>query len=220
MTDRIRDRIAEALDDAYQRHYDEGYGLPAQEMATDILAALLDGAEREPRTRLDDLTSDDLDRLYDDLDRYAEVLGEMNEQAVTNAKQLAALREVARGYCPACGRGDCAPTADQWYKQRQRADRAEAELRQYTEADSADAAAGSYAGRAEQAEQERDTAEATAARIRALYEQWVKGGPPPLGTSMSRWWDRRLAELHRAIQPPAHDADTPPAPAATEATGP
>lgn len=32
------------------------------------------------------------------------------------------------GYCPACGRGDCAPTADQWYAERQRADRAEAAL--------------------------------------------------------------------------------------------
>ncbi|MEH0552548.1 hypothetical protein [Streptomyces sp. B21-101] len=42
-------------------------------------------------------------------------------------------------------------------------------------------------------------AEATAVRIRALYEQWVKAGPPPLGTSMSRWWDRRLVELHDAI---------------------
>lgn len=63
-------------------------------------------------------------------------------------------------------------------------------------------------------------AEATAVRIRALYEQWVKAGPPPLGTSMSRWWDRRLVELHKAIQPPAHNADHTPAPAATEATGP
>lgn len=40
---------------------------------------------------------------------------------------LAALRRVARGYCPACGRGDCATTADQWYEQRQRADKAEQE---------------------------------------------------------------------------------------------
>ena len=39
---------------------------------------------------------------------------------------------------------------------RARAERAEAELRRYTEAESADAAAGSYAGRAETAEQHRD----------------------------------------------------------------
>ncbi|MFI1472064.1 hypothetical protein [Streptomyces wuyuanensis] len=42
--------------------------------------------------------------------------------------ELAVLRQVARGYCGACGRGDAAPTADQWNEQRQRADRAEAEL--------------------------------------------------------------------------------------------
>ena len=46
-------------------------------------------------------------------------------------------------------------------------------------------------------------AEATVQRVTALYEQWVKAGPPPLGTPIARWWDRRLAELHDAIQPPA-----------------
>ncbi|MCX4993819.1 hypothetical protein [Streptomyces longwoodensis] len=39
-------------------------------------------------------------------------------------------------------------------------------------------------------------------RVIALYEQWVKAGPPPLGTSVSRWWDARLIELHNAILPP------------------
>ncbi|MFF4791884.1 hypothetical protein ACFY2M_19445 [Streptomyces sp. NPDC001276] len=34
------------------------------------------------------------------------------------------------GYCPACGRGDAAPTADDWEQQRQRADTAEAALRE------------------------------------------------------------------------------------------
>lgn len=29
------------------------------------------------------------------------------------------------GYCPNCGRGDCAPTADEYEQQRQRAERAE-----------------------------------------------------------------------------------------------
>ncbi|MCM8552265.1 hypothetical protein [Streptomyces sp. STCH 565 A] len=32
------------------------------------------------------------------------------------------------GYCPACGRGDCAPTPDEYEQQRQRAARAEAAL--------------------------------------------------------------------------------------------
>jgi hypothetical protein len=46
---------------------------------------------------------------------------------------------------------------------------------------------------------ELERAEAAIARVRALYEQWVKTGPPPLGTPMSRWWDARLVELRDAI---------------------
>lgn len=53
------------------------------------------------RVRLDDLTSDQLDQLYNDLD---------------------ALRTIARGYCPDCGRGDAAPTVEDWEQQKQRAD--------------------------------------------------------------------------------------------------
>lgn len=45
-------------------------------------------------------------------------------------------------------------------------------------------------------------AEAGVTRVIALHEQWVKAGPPPLGTSTARWWDARLVELHNAIQPP------------------
>jgi transcriptional regulator with XRE-family HTH domain len=48
--------------------------------------------DRETRIRLDDFTSDQLDGLYDDLDRYAEVVGEMNETAVRQAKEIARLR--------------------------------------------------------------------------------------------------------------------------------
>ncbi|MFE6354347.1 hypothetical protein ACFVOO_16115 [Streptomyces rochei] len=45
------------------------------------------------------------------------------------------------------------------------------------------------------------SAEDTVTRVIALYEQWVKAGPPPLGTSTARWWDARLVELHNALQP-------------------
>ncbi|MFC8432218.1 hypothetical protein [Streptomyces sp. NPDC057253] len=38
-----------------------------------------------------------------------------------------------------------------------------------------------------------------AERVRALYERWVKAGPPPLGTLISRWWDQRLLELRQAV---------------------
>ena len=42
--------------------------------------------------------------------------------------ELTALKTITSGYCGHCGRGDCSPTADQWYEQRQRADRAEAAI--------------------------------------------------------------------------------------------
>lgn len=41
---------------------------------------------------------------------------------------LAALRQVSRGYCPQCGCGDAAPTVADWEQQKQRADKAEAAL--------------------------------------------------------------------------------------------
>jgi hypothetical protein len=44
--------------------------------------------------------------------------------------ELAALRAVARGYRPQCGRGDAAPTVTDWEAERQRADEAEAALAQ------------------------------------------------------------------------------------------
>ena len=44
-------------------------------------------------------------------------------------------------------------------------------------------------------------AEPAAPRVTALYERWVKAGPPPLGTPTSRWWDKRLAELGAALGP-------------------
>jgi hypothetical protein len=46
------------------------------------------------------------------------------------------------------------------------------------------------------------TARAANARVRALADQWVKAGPPPLGTSVSRWWDARLIELNTALADP------------------
>jgi hypothetical protein len=81
------------------------------------------------------ITAEQLAQLYADLDRYEEVLATLNETLVARSKQtaraeadLAALRQVARGYCPACGRGDAAPTVADWEQQKTRADRAEATL--------------------------------------------------------------------------------------------
>ena len=61
------------------------------------------------------LTPDEQQRLREGIDAlYAE---------------LAALKSITSGYCEHCGRGDCSPTTDQWYDQRQRADQAEDQLR-------------------------------------------------------------------------------------------
>ncbi|MFC7906437.1 hypothetical protein [Streptomyces nigra] len=49
------------------------------------------------------------------------------------------------------------------------------------------------------------SAEQDVSRVIDLYEQWVKAGPPPLGTPVSRWWDARLVELHDAILPPIRE---------------
>jgi hypothetical protein len=50
-------------------------------------------------------------------------------------------------------------------------------------------------------------AEADLSRVIDLYEQWCKAGPPPLGISVSRWWDRRLVELRQAIVEPVEQIE-------------
>lgn len=147
---------------------------------------------------------------------------------------LAALRQVARGYCPHCGRGNASPTVEDWEQQKQRADQAEAALARVQALadeceesghssghplttthirDALDPAAGPTATQATDAATTtrifaalHRSAEQDVSRVIALYERWCAAGPPPLGTSMSRWWDARLVELHDAIRPPAHDA--------------
>lgn len=53
---------------------------------------------------------------------------ELADMLVTARNQLVVLREVARGYCPHCGRGDAAPTLADWEQQKQRAEHAETRL--------------------------------------------------------------------------------------------
>ncbi|MGW2048617.1 hypothetical protein ACWCPF_26050 [Streptomyces sp. NPDC001858] len=60
---------------------------------------------------------------------------------------------------------------ERWELHYQRVERAEAEIQRYAEAESADAAAGSYAGRAEAAERERDVARQHAAAISAQRDR-------------------------------------------------
>lgn len=40
-------------------------------------------------------------------------------------------------------------------------------------------------------------------RVRDLRDRWVKAGPPPLGTPIARWVDRRLVELNTILDEPA-----------------
>ncbi|WP_240964349.1 hypothetical protein [Streptomyces sp. C1-2] len=54
------------------------------------------------------------------------------------------------------------------------------------------------------------SAEDTVTRVIALYESWVHAGPPPLGASMARWWDSRLAELRAALQADGQQQPAPP----------
>ncbi|MEV1063409.1 hypothetical protein [Streptomyces sp. NPDC050263] len=56
----------------------------------------------------------------------------------------------------------------------------------------------------------RQSAEQDVSRVIALYEQWVKAGPPPIGAPLARWWDARLVELHAAILPPEQPSATNP----------
>ncbi|MDX3202108.1 hypothetical protein [Streptomyces scabiei] len=42
-------------------------------------------------------------------------------------------------------------------------------------------------------------ARAAVEAVHALFSRWVKAGPPPLGRSLSRWWDARLIELRAAL---------------------
>lgn len=186
MTDRLRDRIAAAFRAAvcngdcgdteeecarqriqpYVWHHGvlvEVLGSP-EVFAQVALATLLAGTEREPRTRLDDLTSNQLDRLYDDLDRHDEILTGMNERVI---------------------------------ELEQRAAAAEAEVRWYAEADSADAAAGSYAGRAEAAE----AALAEARRLHRMTCPLARGDvkPAAFGCSMCETLDQPAPG---AVNPP------------------
>ncbi|MFI9154525.1 hypothetical protein [Streptomyces sp. NPDC053367] len=117
------------------------------------------------------ITDAELDQLYND---------------------LAALREVARGYCPECGRGDASPTAQQWLDQRLRADQAEELL-----AIAHDTSNKSEAARA-CAVQRAERAEAAIARVRALADVIAAGAP----------WTANLDETAHRIRE-ALDGPTP-----------
>lgn len=84
---------------------------------------------------------------------------------------LDALRAVARGYCPDCGRGDAAPTVEDWEQQRQRAEDAEGRL---AHLQATSEAAGILLTRTTD---ERDQLRAATARVRALAARIRQGAP-------------------------------------------
>ncbi|MFJ7070162.1 hypothetical protein [Streptomyces sp. NPDC101115] len=82
--------------------------------AAEQLLNLADRAEKG-------LTPDEAQRLRDGLTHHC-------ARAERAEAELTALKSISSGYCPECGRGDCSPTAGQWYEQVQRAERAAAAL--------------------------------------------------------------------------------------------
>jgi hypothetical protein len=84
--------------------------------------------------------------------------------------QLAALRTVARGYCPHCGRGDAGPTTEQWEQQKLRADQADDLLRiAHETSNKSEAERARAVQRAERAEAVLDRAREAATWIRRNY---------------------------------------------------
>lgn len=80
-------------------------------------------------------------------------------------------------------------------------------LRQQVEAEqrTADHTEGALArmrDRAEVATVRESKAKAAIARVHALRTDWLSTGAPPLGTSIARWWDKRLIELAAALDEP------------------
>jgi DNA repair exonuclease SbcCD ATPase subunit len=92
------------------------------------------------RHTVNTITSDALDALYEQLEAAEnseaqrqlatarEAFASATSRAARAEADLAALRAVARGYCPHCGRGDAGITTDQWERERQRANEAEGRL--------------------------------------------------------------------------------------------
>jgi hypothetical protein len=90
--------------------------------------------------------------------------------------ELAALRKVARGYCPACGRGDAAPTVEDWERERQRAEQAE------QEADATASAAGLAVSLV------RERAERAETALRETLDCIIYGnGQPRDPNDLTRW---------------------------------
>lgn len=138
---RLSDHIAEMVDlleQASRRPAGEGgwttadiVRAAAARTTPDNPAASSDTADNPLQQRIAEAVAPILD-VYPEHNRIDEhVVSEITAAVLAVVQPeldaLDALRAVARGYCPACGRGDAAPTVQDWEQQRQRAERAEAE---------------------------------------------------------------------------------------------
>jgi hypothetical protein len=115
---------------------------------------------------------------------------------------LAALRTVARGYCPHCGRGDAAPTVTDWEQQKQRADQVEELLHIAHETSN-------------KSEAERARAVQRAERVEALLAEILDAFDPlraddgTLLHHQARVFPRQFEQWQRALEVagrPAHNA--------------
>ena len=197
-----------------------------RQRVAEALAAKIDGTQGcANRYRLADavlaVVQPELDRLAALLDAESRTLAEVDQRCDRYVAELAALREVARGYCPHCGRGDASPTAQQWEEQKQRADqveellriahdtsnRSEAErARAVQRAETAERDAGIYHNRLTRltggyAEQFRrlEAAEAALDKVRALRDDLC-------GVTGARYIADALDKIVGDEPAPAHDA--------------
>lgn len=130
----------------------------------------------EPRLTVDTISSDQLDALHDRAEFY--------EAAIARVRKLASQWAILRTYGGAA------------YELRKVLDEKEASRPQVVHSDTEQQASGP------QQVDELAAARAAIARIRALRTDWLSTGAPPIGTSIARWWDKRLIELAAALDDP------------------
>lgn len=65
---------------------------------------MTDQADDDDRVAFDDLTEEQLDGIYDELDQYEEVLGDVNETVISLIRQLAHARYLHETNCPVAQR--------------------------------------------------------------------------------------------------------------------
>lgn len=150
------------------------------------------------RIRLDDLTSDQLDALYDRIATLESVAAGNKRHVQLIVPELeraeAAIARVRAIHTHGPRTNTCNDCGQPWPCEVTRA---------------LDEPSGPAAAEGTELEKTarvlaglHRSAEQNVSRVIALYERWVKAGPPPIGTSMSRWWDARLVELRAALGEP------------------